>query len=319
MARDDSAAHDRPSFTNAFGFGALSFARQRGAGPRLEHPHGPPLRNHGDRRVRARLRADRRCVVPVERPRATRPDQDAGAAGAAKPPGHRPVRPGVHLLERPDADRLVHRGRGDLPALQRTDRPSRAVRAGRRQPRRLPAVHQPVLEHRRRPLRVQGRPRPVLDPDPPDGRLSRARDPGELRSAHRLGIDPGDRRLVGDVARSPPAGCPEVDAMAGGLGEIRSGFTALPEILRFGLKIDPRIAGHRSVRAGRNLGPRRLRIPGRRWRMEPGVGAQSAIRRAQLQARRDGVPHSGRATRRRGQSWASIGHSSTHSATSRPR
>ena len=59
---------------------------------------------------------------------------------------------------------------------------------------------------------------------------------------------------------------------------------------------DPGGSGHRGVRSGRDLGPRRLRIPGRRGRMEPGVGAESAIRRAQLQARRDGVPHSGRAT-----------------------
>ena len=60
---------------------------------------------------------------------------------------------------------------------------------------------------------------------------------------------------------------------------------------------DTGLARHRSERSDRDVDPRRLRLDQRRRRVEPRLGAESALRRAQPPDNRDGVPDAGRATR----------------------
>ena len=140
---DLQTSRPRPTFTQRLRVRRSELRGQRGAGARVEHPHGAPLRRHSDRRVRARLRAHRRGLVPVERPRAARADQDLAPLPLRSPRVTGLLGSGVHLLHRPDRYRLRDRDRGGLLHLPRTDRRARSVPASRREPGRLSAVHQP--------------------------------------------------------------------------------------------------------------------------------------------------------------------------------
>ena len=196
--------------------------RQRDPGPGLEHPHRSDLRDRRHWGVRACLRSDRGRLVPVERARAARADPLARPVAAPKPPGDRPVPPGVPLLGRPHPRLVVDRGGGHVSPLSRPDRAPRSVRARDGQPGRVSVVHEPGLEHRRRPLRISRRARPVLDPVSPDGRLPGIRCGGQLLHADGVGPDSLQCRLVGDLAGASSLRVTEVDALVGtALGDPR--------------------------------------------------------------------------------------------------
>ena len=241
--------------------------------------------DHGDRRVRARLRSDRSRLVPVERPRAARADQAAGAAAAPEPPGDRPVGPGVHLLDRPHTDRLRGSPRW-RPTSSSTGRSTSRTCSCRRSSSlgRLPAVHEPRLEHRRRPVALSAPAGSCSGfaptSSPPTWRLAAVL---EHLHADRLGPDPRHRRLLGHLAHAPPARLAQVDPLVGADGA-RSAAAFAPFRRSFGSGSRSR-PGALATGVSDQVGTWILGAFGSLaavGRMESCLGAQPAVHRAEL-------------------------------------